>query len=146
MESALHTKTRRTAVAACGVGLLALAGCGGSNDDYQNTARPAAFIKVTAYVSDKAISVSPSSIGAGPVSLIVTNQSGRAQRVTFESGGDGAGFRQQTGPINPGAPATLTADVPPGTAVVRVDGGGIKSARIKVGKERPSAQNELLLP
>lgn len=145
MESVLHTKMRRTAVAICGASVLAIAGCG-DDGDYKNAERPPSPINVTAIITEKAVSVSPSSFGAGPVNLIVTNQSGSAQQVTFESAGDGAGFRQQTGPINPGAPATLKADVPSGAAVVKVDGGGIRSARVKVGADRQSAQNELLQP
>ena len=145
MESVLYTKMRRTAVAACGVSALALAGCG-DNGSYKNADRPAAPITVTAYISNKAVSVSPSHIGAGPVNLIIANQSGRAQRVTFESAGDAGGFHQETGPINPGAPATLKADVPTGAARVTVDGGGIKAARVTVGAARPTAQNQLLQP
>lgn len=145
MESVLHTKMRRTVAAACGICALAVVGCG-SNDDYKNADRPPSPITVTAFISDTAVSVSPAKFGAGPVNLIITNQSGSAQRVTFETGGDAAGFRQQTGPINPGAPATLKADVPKGQAVVKVNGAGIRSAKVTVSAERTTAQNELLQP
>lgn len=145
MESVLHIKMRRIVAAACGTAALAFAGCG-DDEDYENAERPPSPIVVTAFISDESVSVSPASFGAGPVNLVITNQTATAQQVTFESDGSDAGFRQQTGPINPGAPATLKADVPPGAAVVRVDGAGIKPALIRVGAARESAQNELLQP
>jgi hypothetical protein len=145
MESVLHIKMRRVVAAAGGVVALALAGCG-SDDDYKNEDRPPSLIVVPAAISDSRVSVSPSSFGAGPINLIVSNQSVTSQRVTIESTGEGNGFRAQTGPINPGASAELKVDTTPGAAVVKVDGTGIKAARLKIGAERPTAQNELLQP
>jgi hypothetical protein len=145
MESVLHTKMRLI-VAAMGMSAtLVAAGCG-SSGDYKNEPRPPAPILVTAYIDDNGVSVSPSTFGAGPVSLVITNQSAAAQQVTFESAGSTAGFTQQTGPINPRDTATLKANIPEGDAVVKVDGGTIKPAKITVGATRPSAQNDLLQP
>ncbi len=145
MESILHTKMRLI-VAALGISAtLAAAGCG-SSDDYKNKPRPPAPILVTAYISDEGVSVSPSKFGAGPVNLVITNQSAAAQQITFESAGSDVGFTQQTGPINPRDTATLKANIPEGAAVVKVDGSAIKPAKITVGSERASAQNDLLQP
>lgn len=127
------------------VGAALLTGCG-SDDDYANEPRPPAPIQIGAVIGTKSVSVSPSSFGAGPVILTITNQTGRAQQVTFESAGRGAGFTQQTGPINPNDTATIKADVPTGDAVVKVAGDVIRAASVKVGAERPSAQDELLQP
>jgi hypothetical protein len=145
MESALYTKMRRTVVAVGGLAALAVSGCGDSGD-YKNENRPPSPITVTASISDKSVSVSPSSFGAGPVNLVIANQSASAQRVTLESAGAAAGFRRQTGPINPGAPTTLVVDVPTGQAVLRTGDATIKPAVLKVGAERPTAQNDLLQP
>jgi hypothetical protein len=130
------------------VGALALgaAGCGGSGGDYKNEPRPPSPIVVTASVSKDAVSVSPRRLGAGPISLIVTNQTGASQQVTIESDGSAPGIRQETAPINPRDTATLTADVAPGTYRVHVVGDGIRAATFRVGKPRPSAQNDLLQP
>jgi hypothetical protein len=130
-----------TGVALAGVLALGVAGCG-DNDRYANDPRPPAPIVITASISQDKVSVSPDRFGAGPISLVITNQTEAAQQVTFESGGG----RQQTGPINPSDTATLKADVPQGDAVVKVGGAGISPARIAVGPERKSAQNELLQP
>jgi hypothetical protein len=125
--------------------MLVVAGCG-SGDRYANEPRPPAPIVITASIGKDKVSVSPKRFGAGPVSLVITNQTSAAQKVTFESAGGQGGFTQATGPINPSDTATLKADVPQGAAVVKVGGPTIQPARINVGPERPSAQNELLQP
>jgi hypothetical protein len=129
--------------------MLALGGCGGSSKDYKNDPRPPAPIVVTGYIDDQRVSVSPGSLGAGPISLIVTNQTGASQRVTLESAGatgSGPGIKQVTAPISPQDTATLKVDVKPGSYSVHVAGDGIRAARLKVGPERASAQNDLLQP
>ena len=128
---------------------MALAGCGSSSADYKNEPRPPAPIGLTGYVDDQRVSVSPRTLGAGPISLIVTNQTGTAQRVTLESAGatgSGPGLRQITAPISPRDTATLKADVQPGRYRVHVGGDAIRAARLQVGPERASAQNDLLQP
>ena len=135
----------RTSAALTATALL-LGACGGDDEDYANDPRPPAPIVVTASIDSERVSVSPREFGAGPVSLIITNQTDSAQEVTFESAGSDAGFTQQTAPINPRDTATLKADVPEGGAVVKVSGDGIRQARVTVGAARPSAQNDLLQP
>lgn len=144
MEGVLHIKMRGAVVLAGSVIAVALAGCG-DDKERTNEDRPPPLIVVPASISDSKISVSPKSFGAGPVNLIVSNQSTMAQRVTFASA-DGSGFKQETGPINPGGNAELKVDVTPGAAVVRVEGSGIKAARLKIGPKRKTAQNLLLQP
>ena len=65
----------------------ALAGCGGSGEDYANKPRPAAPINVTAAINDKEISISPKTFGAGPVVIIVSNQTGSEQTRDAADGG-----------------------------------------------------------
>lgn len=129
--------------------VLALGGCGSSSADYKNAPRPPSPIVITGYISDQRVSVSPRTFGAGPISLIVTNQTGTSQRVTLESSGaagSGPGIKQVTAPISPQDTATLKVDVKPGSYSVHVAGDGIRAARLKVGRERASAQNDLLQP
>jgi hypothetical protein len=142
---------RRTAalVPLAVAGALALGGCGDSSADYKNDPRPPGPIIITGYIDDQRVSVSPRTLGAGPISLIVTNQTGAAQRVTLESAGatgSGPGIRQVTAPINPQDTATLKVDVKPGSYSVHVGGDAIRAARLRVGPERESAQNDLLQP
>jgi hypothetical protein len=134
---------------ATGLVLLA-AGCGGGDDsDYANEPRPPAPIVVSASIGSDRVSVSPRSFGAGPITLIVTNQTGTSREVTLETdeiGGSSPGIEQNSGPINPGDTASLKADLKRGTYKVAVDGRNIEAARLNVGAERESAQNELLQP
>jgi hypothetical protein len=127
---------------------VALTGCG-SSSDYKNEPRPPAPIILTASIDDQRVSVSPRAFGAGPISLIVTNQTSTSQRVTVESAnktGTGPGIRQVTAPISPRDTATLKVEVTPGRYSVHVGADGIAAALLRVGPHRPSAQNDLLQP
>ena len=147
----MQSARRRTAAGflTSALAAVAAAGCGSSGGDYKNEPRLPATIVVTASISKDAVSVSPRRFGAGPISLIVTNQTSASQEVTLESDGSpgtGPGIRQKTAPINPRDTATLKANVDPGTYKVHVAGDGIRAATLRVGDERPSAQNDLLQP
>ena len=128
--------------------LAPLAGCGGA-DGYANRPRPPAPINVTAAISDARISVSPHRFGAGPIFLIISNQSSSAQEVTFETDEIGAtlpGRSFNTTPINPRGTATLKVDVREGDWQLRTEDNAIRAAAVKVGHARKSAQDELLQP
>jgi hypothetical protein len=138
---------RRTAqvVPCLAVAATAVAGCG-SGTSYKNQPRPPAPIVITASISKDQVSVSPRRFGAGPITLIVTNQTGASQQLTLEINTGAAGFKGRTGPINPRDTGQLKANLARGTYSVHVDGGSIHAASLKVGRERPSAQNDLLQP
>ena len=127
-------------------------GCGGDDDDYANNPRPASPVNVAAVITDDKVSVSPREVGAGPVVLIVANQSSAAQRVSLETdelGGDQPGIRTpKTSPINPRGTAELKVDLRKGTYRLMVEGSGdaLEPVRIEVGEARESAQNDLLQP
>ena len=113
--------------------LLGLAACG--SETRVNRERPPAPINVTAAIHPSRVQVSPATFGAGPIVLIVSNQSSRAQAVTFETAGRAAGITSSTGSISPR-----------GTYSVRVGDRTIRPARVVVGAKRPSAQDDLLQP
>jgi hypothetical protein len=133
------------------VALAALAGlpaCG-EDEDHVNRDRPAASLNITAAIIDGRINVSPRSIGAGPLRLIVTNQTDSAQELTFETdevGGSSGGITQSTEPIDPSGTATLEVDVREGDYAISAADDAIRPAAVKVGARRPSAQDQLLLP
>jgi hypothetical protein len=138
----------RLATAAVVVGTAGAAGCG-STSSYKNANRPPHPINLTAEISNQQVAVSPKKFGAGPVILIVTNQTGSSQEVTLETdeiGGKQPGVSQSTSPINPDDTASLKITVRPGRYVVRVKGDKIRPAHLAVGRSRTSAQNELLQP
>ena len=127
---------------------LALAGCG-SDPDYANEPRPPSPINVTAAVTPEKVTVSPAKFGAGPIVLIIANQTEDPQQATLETNevaGSSGGIKQSTSPINPDGTATLKVDVREGQYQLSVDGAGVKPARVIVGPERESAQNDLLQP
>jgi len=137
-----------------GAAALLVSACG-EEDEYKNELRPPTPINVTAAITSDTISVSPTRFGAGPIVLVVTNQSANSQMVTFEvdefaSNPDRnrqAGFRQSTGPINPNDTAQLKVVVNENTTyTVRTDDDEIAPATVNVGAPRPSAQNQVLQP
>lgn len=133
-------------VAGAGTGLAA---CGQENE-HANAPRPASPINVTAVVTDERVRISPRSFGAGPIVLIVANQSRSSQEFTLETaadpGGAEAGLRQTTSAVNPRGTAELKVDVVPGTYRLSVRSQGVRPGALRVGRARPSAQNELLQP
>ncbi len=142
----LGRHTRRASALA----LVALvAGCGADGDDYVNEARAPSPITVSAAVTDASVLVEPRRFGAGPIVLVVSNQTDRARAVTFETdeiGGPGPGVRQTTSPINPDGTAALELELRPGRYRLTAEGGRAEGAAIRVGARRMSAQDELLLP
>lgn len=127
-----------------------LAGCGGT-DDYANKPRPPAPINVTANITDERIAISPRRFGAGPIVLIIANQSSESQEVTLETdepagGTSKPGIRQKTSPVNPRGTAELKVDVSEGTYKVSVSASDVRPASMLVGEQRESAQNKLLQP
>ena len=128
--------------------LLSVAGCGGGGD-YANKPRPPAPINVTAAITNSRVSVSPKRFGAGPIVLIISNQSSAAQKVIFQTdelGGSQPGRKFDTTPINPRGTATLKVDVREGAWKLSTGDGDIRAAAVSVGRERKSAQGDLLQP
>jgi hypothetical protein len=138
---------RRTAqvVPCIALATALVAGCG-SDTSYKNEPRPPSPIVVTASINRNAVAVSPKRFGAGPITLIVTNQTGASQQLTVEINNGQAGFKGRTGPINPRDTGQLKGNLGRGTYSVHVDGAAIRPARLTVGRERPTAQNDLLQP
>jgi hypothetical protein len=124
--------------------LLGLAGCGASGR--VNRDRPPAPINVSAAIHDARVEVSPTRFGAGPIFLIVSNQSPRTQRLTLETAGRAAGIRRSTTAIAPQGTARLAVQLTRGAYRVGVYDRAVAPARLSVGARRPSAQNELLQP
>jgi hypothetical protein len=121
--------------------VLAISACGES--DNRNANRPPVPINISVQLGPKKVTASPQKFGAGPITLLVANQSGASQSLTI----DGPRLRQSLGPINPEDTATLKVSVDPGQYTLAVDeASGVRPGRLNVGPKRPSAQNTLLLP
>ncbi len=129
--------------------LALVAGCGGDSD-YANNPRPPAPINVTAAITNSKVSVSPQRFGAGPIVLIVSNQSSRAQEVTFETdelGGSRARAHVLDHPDQPARDGVAEGRRPAGQLEARHQGRRRPRRRpCWSGKKRDSAQNDLLQP
>ena len=143
----MHSVRRRAlvlvAALSCGV-----SACGGGGDDYANKPRPATPINVTAAISTKKVSVSPKTFGAGPIVVIISNQTDVPQILVLETqelGGSKPGLRVRSNPIGPRDTGTMKVDVREGTYELSARG-GVKAANLEVSGDRTSAQQELLEP
>jgi hypothetical protein len=128
--------------------LPAVAGCG-SNGGYANTPRPPAPANLAIAVTNSRVQISPDRIGAGPVVLLVANESSRSRDITVAGASGGSSCISapaSTGPINPQGTARVSIGIVRGACVVRVRDGGLTPARLTVGAERTSAQADLLQP
>lgn len=143
---------RTRTLGALGATTLALAvgaGCG-SSDEWDNAARPPAPVNIGVNLTDERVMLSPDRIGAGPVVLIITNQSGRSRDVTLTAP-DGSGracvdAEVSSGPIVPQGTARLKLSLVEGRCAVGTADGSLRPARLTVGPPRASAQQELLQP
>jgi hypothetical protein len=139
------------------VGVVAIAGCGGGAT-FANKPRPAVPVNVSVYLNDTRVSISPSSVGAGPIVLIVTNQASRSESLTVLPP-SGSQALANTGPISPQATAQVTINLDPGdytistgatgateAAVAASQAQGLQPATLHIGAARPSSSNQLLQP
>src|SRR3954469_22761833 len=125
----------------------ALAACG-TTTDRRNDPRPPTRIVITGSISTDRVSISPRRFGAGPISLVVANLTDTRQQLALEASDRAKPdrVRQETAPINPRDTAELRADLSTGRYTVHVTGTGIRAATLRVGRPRPSTQNDLLQP
>jgi hypothetical protein len=117
-----------------------LAACG--EDDFKNEPRPPSPIELSALINDRQVVVSPSDVGAGLVSITISNQSRDPATLTLSGPNDIASSQ-----ILPGNTADVKGELKQGD--YEVSAGDDSTARgdtLTVGAERPSSQNDLLLP
>ena|SRR5436190_489714 len=123
------------------------AGCGGGSD-FAGKPRPAAYVQLTGVITDKGVQVSPNKVGAGPVEIVVSNQTQASHTLTLD-GGDIAPIR--TGPINPLDTGRIKRTLAPGSYVVRAGSEKavsreLRPARLVIGHARPSSNNQVEMP
>jgi hypothetical protein len=137
------------ALSAMVLAILAVAGCG-SGDSYDNASRPPVTLTISVEVTGSRVAVSPVRIGAGPVVLLIVNASTRTREVTLTAP-DGAGRScvaddASSGPISPQSTARIQLPLVQGTCAVGVADDTLRPARLTVGPERSSSQQNLLEP
>jgi hypothetical protein len=136
---------RRTAIAGLLMAVTAV-GCGGG-EDFANKPRPPVPLELTGVITRQEVTISPNKVGAGPVTITVSNQSGQSRTLRL----DGNGIQESVGPINPLDTAKLQKTLEPGRYKVtagseKATAHPIKAATLVIGKERASASDKVLLP
>jgi hypothetical protein len=143
----MHARSPIVLITAGVLAASGLAGCGRiDQDEKPSGSRPPVTLQVSAAITDRGVNVSPDRFGAGPVRLLISNQSSKSIRVATlkRSGGKDAG-RSTRLPIARGGVAVIQADVTRGRWRLTV-GSGIEAGRIRVTAERESGDGDLLLP
>jgi hypothetical protein len=135
----------------CGAALLATAamtatGCGGGSD-FKDKPRPPAPVQLTGVITDKGVTISPNRVGAGPVILLISNESKQAHTITL----DGGKTTDTVGPINPLDTAKLQQNLIQGSYSVKAGSSKavpheIKAGTLNVGPPRHDSSDQVLLP
>ena len=133
------------AVVIAGLVAALVAGCG--DEDFKNEARAPVTVELTGVIQDDELTISPAKLGAGPVSISISNQTEDPQTITLE----GERTVKRVGPVPPGDVAELRKSLEPGSYEVSAGSGeavakGIKPATLEIGKSRKDSNDELLLP
>jgi hypothetical protein len=139
-------RTRHAVLLAGLLGALVISGCG-DDDDFENKPRPPVPVQLSGVITEKDVSVEPRSIGAGPIVLIVDNQTDEPHTVTL----DGPSGTEEVGPINPRDAGRIQHNLEQGSYEIRAGSdaateGEIEPAKLAVGPPRPSSSNDVLLP
>ncbi len=119
--------------------VLAVASCG--RNDFKNDPSPPVPAEVSVKIGSGGVVVSPREFGAGLVNFTTANLTNQTGSLAIH------------GPVNansdsiaPGDTATIKVQMKTGSYEASVDGIGARPFSFSVGPERPSAQNQLLLP
>jgi hypothetical protein len=104
-------------------------------------------LQLTGVITKQKVTISPRKVGAGPVVITVSNQTGAAHTLTL----DGQGVQERVGPINPLDTAQLQKTLKPGRYTVtagseQASASTIAPATLVIGKERASGSDKVLLP
>jgi hypothetical protein len=118
---------------------LAVAGCG--RNDFNNDPRPPVPAEVSVKISSQGVVVSPKKFGAGLVNFTVANLTNDTGSLVIH--GPVAATSDQ---IGPGDATTVKVQMKTGNYEASVDGIPLRPFNFTVGPERPSGQNDLLLP
>jgi hypothetical protein len=141
-------RSRLALVLVGSVAALPAAGCGGGSD-FKDKPRPPVSVELSGVINNTSVSVEPTHLGAGPVTLVIANLSSQSHTVTLEGGPDNTS--EQVGPINPQDTATIQENLRPGTYTVKAGSERatvreIAPATIEVGAKRKSSSDRVLLP
>lgn len=124
--------------------VITAAGCG---EDFKNERRAPVSIQLTGVIRPGKVIVSPHKVGAGPISITISNQTQEAHTLTLQ----GNSVREEVGPVNPQDTATIQKTLAQGAYEVRAgsENGGtnaIRPASLRVGRARAASNDRTQLP
>jgi hypothetical protein len=144
-----HGGRIRIGALASGIALTAalLAGCG-SSSNFADQPRPSAPLYLTGVITSSGVTVSPNRAGAGPVVILVSNQTRASHTLTL----DGANISPvQSGSIAPTDTGRIQTTLSPGTYTVKA--GSLRAvtrelapARLVIGRQRTDSNDQVGLP
>jgi hypothetical protein len=118
---------------------LAVAGCG--RNDFKNDPRPPIPAEVSVKVARDGVVVSPNEFGAGLVNFTVANLTNQTGSLAIHGP-----VNADTDEIAPYDTQTIKVQMKSGSYEASVNGIALRPFNFTVGPERPSGQNQLLLP
>ena len=129
------------------VSVALVAGCGGGKD-FADQPRPAAPIQLNGVINSQGVQISPSNVGAGPVEILVSNQTGAPHTLEL-NGSDIATVT--TAPIGAGNTGQIQATLKQGVYTVKAGNSHavvreLKPARLVIGPERQDSNDQVGLP
>ena len=125
--------------AAALVTALAVAGCG--QDDFKNDPRPPIPAEVSVKIAKDGVAVSPKEFGAGLVNFTIANLTTEPGTFAIQGPVDA-----DSSEIPPAGTDTVKVELKTGSYEASVSGVAARPFSFTVGPERPSGQNDLLLP
>jgi hypothetical protein len=118
---------------------LIAAGCG--RDDFKNDPRPPVPAEVSVKIATSGVAISPGEFGAGRDNFTIANLTNDPGAFRISGPVDA-----ESNEIPPASAETLKVEMKTGTYEASVSGIAVKPFGFTVGAERPSGQNDLLLP
>ncbi len=122
-----------------------IAACG--DEDFKNEPREPVALQLTGVIQRGQVTVSPKTVGGGPVAITIANQTDDPHTIAL----DGGSVHAEVGPVAPTGTTTIRRTLEPGEYEVSAGSEAavpkeIKPATLRVGPARASASGDLELP
>ena len=121
------------------VAVLAIAGCG--RNDFKNDPGQPIPAEVSVKIATDGVVVSPKEFGAGLVNFTVANLTNQTGSLVIRGP-----VNAESDAMGPSDTQTIKVQVKSGSYEASSNGIGVRPFRFTVGPERPTGQNQLLLP